>query len=174
MANNDSIKYGELTRRDFVKYSAGTVASVYLTTLNIGCSNSNSTSPQVVQWPISDIVYATAENRILPVPVSANAPQINPKDLALYTQYNYSSHTVGHGLPCTEWDTIAPGYNKSPNAAHQLSFFTITDIHIADKESPVHQRPRQPGTACPFPEGLRPGGSPHRGGPKWLSCLSVD
>ena len=137
MANNDSIKYGELTRRDFVKYSAGTVASIYLTTLNIGCSNSNSASPQVDQWPISDTVYTTAEHQILPVPVSTSAPQINPKDLALYTQYNYSSYTVGQGLPCTVWDTIAPGYNKSPNAAHLLSFFTITDIHIADKESPV-------------------------------------
>ena len=137
MAKNDLIKYGELTRRDFVKYSAGTVASIYLTTLNIGCSNSNSASPQVDQWPISDTVYTTAEHQILPVPVSTSAPQINPKDLALYTQYNYSSYTVGQGLPCTVWDTIAPGYNKSPNAAHLLSFFTITDIHIADKESPV-------------------------------------
>jgi metallophosphoesterase (TIGR03768 family) len=137
MADNDSIKYGELTRRDFVKYSAGTVASIYLTTLNIGCSSSNSTSPQVVQWPISDTVYTTVEHQILPVPVSANAPQINPKDLALYTQYNYSSYTVGQGLSTTVWDTIAPGYNKSPNALHLLSFFTITDIHIADKESPI-------------------------------------
>jgi hypothetical protein len=61
MAKNDLIKYGELTRRDFVKYSAGTVASIYLTTLNIGCSSSNPTSPQVLQWPISDTVFTTVE-----------------------------------------------------------------------------------------------------------------
>jgi len=46
----------------------------------------------------------------------------------------YSSWTAGPGLPSTVWETIA---TKSPHAAHLLSFFTITDIHIADKESPA-------------------------------------
>ena len=32
---------------------------------------------------------------------------------------------------------MAPGYVKAPNAAHLLSFFTMTDVHIADKESPA-------------------------------------
>lgn len=132
MANENPIKFCEITRRDFVKYSAGTVACMYLTTWNIGCSSN--TSQQVVQWPISNTVYTTVDHQILPVPVSASAPQIAPKDLALYTQYNYSSYTVGQGLPCTVWETIAA---KSPNAALLLSFFTITDIHIADKESPA-------------------------------------
>ncbi len=132
MSNEDPIKFCEVTRRDFVKYSAGTVACMYLTTLNIGCSGN--TSSQVVQWPISKTVYTTAEHQVLPVPVSASAPQISPKDLALYTQNNYSSWTVGQALPCTVWETIAP---KASNAALLLSFFTITDIHIADKESPA-------------------------------------
>lgn len=132
MANENPIKFCEITRRDFVKYSAGTVACMYLTTWNIGCSSN--TSQQVVQWPISNTVYTTVDHQILPVPVSASAPQIAPKDLALYTQYNYSSYTLGQGLPCTVWETIAA---KAPNAALLLSFFTITDIHIADKESPA-------------------------------------
>ncbi len=135
MQNDDQKKAGELTRRDFIKYSAGTVACVYLGALNGGCGSTSSTQAQ--QWPIAKEVYTTVEHQILPVPVSASAPQINPKDLALYTHYNYSSWSVGQGLPCTVWDTIAPGYNSAPNAAHLLSFFTITDIHIADKESPA-------------------------------------
>jgi len=130
MTNNDPTKFGEISRRDFVKYSAGTVACVYLTTLNIGCSD----SPQVVKWPISNTVYTTAEHQILPVPLSAGAPQIAPKDLALYSQYNYSSSTRGAGLAHTVWETMA---TKAPNVAHLLSFFTITDVHIADKESPA-------------------------------------
>jgi metallophosphoesterase (TIGR03768 family) len=130
MTNNDPTKFGEISRRDFVKYSAGTVACVYLTTLNIGCSD----SPQVVKWPISNTVYTTAEHQILPVPLSAGAPQIAPKELALYTQYNYSSWTRGTGLAHTVWETMA---TKAPNVAHLLSFFTITDVHIADKESPA-------------------------------------
>ena len=131
MKYNDSSTLGAVTRRDFVKYSAGTVAYIYLTTLNIGCSSSSS---QATQWPIPNTVYTTAEQQILPVPVSAGAPQIAPKDLALYTQYNYSSWTRGTGLAHTVWETIA---TKAPNAAHLLSFFTITDIHITDKESPA-------------------------------------
>jgi len=131
MKYNDSSTLGAVTRRDFVKYSAGTVAYIYLTTLNIGCSSSSS---QATQWPILNTVYTTAEQQILPVPVSAGAPQIAPKDLALYTQYNYSSWTRGTGLAHTVWETIA---TKAPNAAHLLSFFTITDIHITDKESPA-------------------------------------
>ena len=137
MNDKDSKKSGEVTRRDFIKYTAGTVACISLGSLTYGCGSSNtSTASQTVTWPISSDVYTTAERQLLPVPVSASAPQINPKDLALYTQYNYSSYTVGKGLACTVWDTIAPGYNKSPNAALLLSFFTITDVHIADKESP--------------------------------------
>ncbi len=136
MAKDLSTIFRELTRRDFVKYSAGAVACIYMGKVNIGCSSS-ATNPPIVQWPISNDVYTTVEHQILPVPVSASAPKIYPKDLALYTQYNYSSWTLGQGLPCTVWDTITPDYNKSPNVAHLLSFFTISDVHIADKESPA-------------------------------------
>ena len=102
-----------------------------------GCGGGNTTSSQVLQWNISQGVFTTAERQILPVSVSASAPNIAPKDLALYSQNNYSSWSVGLGLPHTVWDTIAPGHNNSPNAAHLLSFFTITDVHISDKESPA-------------------------------------
>lgn len=130
MTDNNAIKGGELSRRDFIKYTAGTAACMYLTTLNIGCSSSS--SPQVTRWPISNTVYTTAEQQVLPVPISG--PLIAPKDLALYKQYNYSSWTRGTGLPHTVWETLA---TKAPNVAHLLSFFTITDVHIADKESPA-------------------------------------
>lgn len=131
MTNNDPTMSGAVTRRDFVKYSAGTVACMYLATLNIGCSSS---TEQVVQWPISNTVYTTAEHQILPVPVAAGAPLIAPRELTRYSQYNYSSWAVGPGLPCTVWETIA---TKAPTAALLLSFFTITDVHITDKESPA-------------------------------------
>ena len=44
MANDDSTKIGKLTRRDFVKYSAGTVACLYLGALNSGCGGGTSTT----------------------------------------------------------------------------------------------------------------------------------
>jgi metallophosphoesterase (TIGR03768 family) len=133
----DSTFNSTVTRREFIKVSAGTVACISLSPMLFGCGSSNTTNSQVLQWQISQDVFTTAERQILPVPVSASAPKIAPKDLALYSRNNYSSWSVGQGLPHTVWDTIAPGYNNSPNAALLLSFFAITDVHIADKESPA-------------------------------------
>jgi metallophosphoesterase (TIGR03768 family) len=130
-------KIGKLTRRDFVKYSAGTVACIYLGTLTTGCGG-NSSSTKAVQWTISDNVSTTAQQQVLPVPVSASAPQLNPRDIELYSEFGYTAWQPGPPLPHTVWNTImANGYVKAPNAAHLLSFFTMTDVHIADKESPA-------------------------------------
>ena len=126
-----------VTRRDFMKYTAGTVACLYLGTMTTGCGG-NTTSTQAVKWTISKDVFTTAQQQILPVPVSASAPQINPRDLTLYSEFGYDAWHVGPGLPSTVWNTImAPGYVKAPNVARLLSFFSITDIHITDKESPA-------------------------------------
>lgn len=136
--NNDLCMVRGITRRDFMKYTAGTVACLYLDTLLTGCGGGNNTSrTQFVQWPISNEVFTTAQRQILPLPVSANAPQINPRDLELYSEFGYDAWQMGPGLPHTLWNTIAPDYNGAPNVARLLSFFTITDIHIADKESPA-------------------------------------
>lgn len=130
--NDDLKKSSELTRREFVKCFAGTTAYMSFASFSLPGPLFLLTHKQ--RWPIASDVYTTAERQILPKPVSASTPPIDPKDLALY--YNYSSWTVGQGLSCTVWKTFVPGYN-STNAALLLSFFTITDIHIADKESPA-------------------------------------
>ena len=79
--NDDSKQIGKLTRRDFVKYSAGTVACIYLGALTTGCGGGNTAGTQVVRWTISKDVFTTAQQQILPVPVSASAPQLNPRDI---------------------------------------------------------------------------------------------
>jgi metallophosphoesterase (TIGR03768 family) len=135
MVSDDPNKNNNLTRREFVKCLAGT--ATYMSFAAPIMPDHYFRPPSTQGWPISRNVYTTELHQILPVPVSATDPQINPKDLELYTQYNYSSWTVGEGLPCTVWDTIAPDYNNSPKDTHLLSFFTITDVHIADKESPA-------------------------------------
>jgi len=127
-----------VTRRDFMKYTAGTVACISLGTLTYGCGSGNTTSTQAVKWTISKDVFTTVQQQILPVPVSASAPQINPRDLTLYSEFGYDAWHVGPELPITPWTTImAPGYVNAPNVARLLSFFTITDVHITDKESPA-------------------------------------
>jgi len=139
LVSDDARKIGKLTRRDFVKYSAGTIAYIYLGTLTTGCGGgSNTAATQVVKWPISKNVFTTAQQQVLPVPVSASAPVLNPRDIELYSEFGYTAWQVGPPLSHTVWNTImAPGYVNAPNAARLLSFFTMTDIHIADKESPA-------------------------------------
>ena len=79
MAENDSKKgceiptdgvfemFRAITRRDFLKYSAGTAAGLYLGALNTGCvggggEESNSSAPDVAAWGlITAPVYGTSE-----------------------------------------------------------------------------------------------------------------
>lgn len=139
----------EVTRRDFMKYSAGTVTCMYLGVFTTGCSGTSTTAGiQATRWPIAKDVFTTTQQQILPVPVSASAPQINPKDVALYSEFGYDAWHVGPGVPHTVWNTIAPDHTNATTAAHLLSFFAITDIHIADKESPA--QPLYIGWMAPF------------------------
>jgi metallophosphoesterase (TIGR03768 family) len=125
-----------LTRREFMKYSAGAAAFVSLGFLT-ACGNSGSGSP-VLEWPIADEVYTTAELQILPVALSGDTPQISPNQVSQFAQYGYSFWQTGSGLDHELRDELAPGYDPdATGAARLLSFFTISDIHIADKESPA-------------------------------------
>jgi metallophosphoesterase (TIGR03768 family) len=72
----------------------------------------------------------------MPVAVS-NPVVIAVNDLPAYRQYGYSAWTIGAGVPCTKRTDIAADYAGAPNAARLLTFFTMSDIHIADKESPA-------------------------------------
>ena len=137
---SDSKQCLRLTRRNFVKYSAGTIAGIYLGALTAGCAdgNRNTTHTQAVQWPIEKEVFTTAQQQILPAAISDGTPEINPSDLTLYSEYGYSDWETGPGLPHTlRLDLMASDYVEALNSVRILSFFAMTDIHIADKESPV-------------------------------------
>ena len=88
-------------------------------------------------WPIAKDVYTTAERQILPVSVSPTAAHINPGDVAHYAEYGYSAWSAGPGLPYAKRTELAPAYTDAANAARLLSFFTMSDIHLTDKESPA-------------------------------------
>ena len=97
----------------------------------------DTTSPQIVQWPIANEVFTTAERQILPIGLTADMPQVNPADVSLYGQFGYTAWQAGGGLPYEKRVELAPSYTGAANAARLLSFFSITDVHIADKESPA-------------------------------------
>jgi metallophosphoesterase (TIGR03768 family) len=83
-------------------------------------------------------VYTTLDRTIIP-DVATTPPIIPVNDPADFAKYGYGKWHYGPGLPCQKrLDLMPAGYGtKSVQpAARLLRFFTITDIHITDKESP--------------------------------------
>lgn len=104
-------------------------------TLQLASCGGGSSDPTPLQWPIGP-VYTTVDQTVVPVAVN-NAVPIGVDDVPAYSQYGYSAWATGPGIPCTKMTDIAPNYAGAANAARLLTFFTMSDIHIADKESPA-------------------------------------
>ena len=113
----------------------GVIAALTLNLLLTACGG-DSNSQQPTEWPIAADVYTTAEQQILPRFLPLGWPIIEPREVHLYEQYLYSKWDTGPGLSHERRTDLATG-NTAGNAARLLSFFTMTDIHIADKESPA-------------------------------------
>lgn len=123
--------------------SAITVAVV----MSLSACGSGSSTPSPLEWPIATDVFTTAQQQIRPVAVAADTTKINPADVSLYKLYGYSNWLAAPG---TNYGTdannpqthekrteLAPAYAGAANVARLLSFFSMTDIHISDKESPA-------------------------------------
>jgi metallophosphoesterase (TIGR03768 family) len=83
-------------------------------------------------------VLTTIDRTIVPdfVPV---IPAVRIDDPANFAKYGYGTWHWGPGIPCQKRIDLMPsGYDYATvaQAAQLLRFFTITDIHITDKESP--------------------------------------
>ncbi len=95
----------------------------------------------------SCIAVTTAQQQILPTRVPADTPQIRPSDVPLYGYYGYSAWQTGPGTnysqdpddpqPYQKRTELAPAYTGARNAGRLLSFFSLSDVHITDKESPA-------------------------------------
>jgi metallophosphoesterase (TIGR03768 family) len=115
----------------------GLAVASALQTQPVLCEEAGANGLSVTGWPIASEVFTTAERQILPRALPAGTPPVNPAEVAKYGQYGYSAWEVGPGLPHEKRTELAPGYNGAPVTARLMSFFAITDIHIADKESPA-------------------------------------
>ena len=138
----------EFNRREFIKtisigLSALPAVGLGIGTLQLtGCGGSVTPPqppplPQTVRWPIASSVYTTAQQQVLPVAVPATALQINPGDVAQYAPNGYSTWKLGGPLSWIVRKDLAPGYTGAPNVARLLYYYAMSDIHIADKESPA-------------------------------------
>lgn len=101
-----------------------------------GCGNKDGGQPAQGS-PIDSTALTTLQRTIVPGPKPSVAIRLD--ELSQYKQYGYGNWTYGSGLPYEKRLDIMPaGYNGSAvaNKTKLLNFFTITDIHITDKESP--------------------------------------
>ena len=91
-------------------------------------------------YPIDFPVYTTVERTVIPVPVPATSPALYPYQVANYTEYGYGAWQFGEGLKYERrLDLMPAGYPNTSGASTTplLRFFSMSDIHITDKETPA-------------------------------------
>lgn len=159
--SNNQEKGSGISRRNFMKYSAGTVAYISLGSLNYGCGSSSST--QVAGQPIDSTVVKTTERMIAFPYTPASTPatpgtmpfpadplqspnggdaltwdkldQIPEYDRLGYGKWAY----INWPLPVVpRLDIMPPSYSAASvtKKTRLLNFFAMTDIHLTDKEAP--------------------------------------
>ena len=132
----DPISSNNVSRRRFIEVSVGAVASVSLSSLMSGCGGSIQSEGG---YPISPEVYTTRQRAIEPDSVPSDANTISPWDPSQFKQNGYGLWHYVPGIDHGKDPRIMPaGYDVSSaaNTASLLSFFTLADPHVYDKESP--------------------------------------
>lgn len=126
-----------LSRREILKYSAGTLGSVSLTSLTFGCASVGSASVQ--RYPIDSKVATTAQ-RMISFPMNVSGLAITELDrVAQYSALGYGQWAYAAALPVVQrTDIMRTGYSNPSPARNRkfVNFFAFTDIHITDKEAP--------------------------------------
>ena len=93
-----------------------------------------------VHSPVASPVPTTAQRTIVPDPIASDAPKVLPHELSRYEQAGYGTWSYGPGLQHERrLDLMPAGYDGASvtSVAKLLRFFAITDIHIADVQSPA-------------------------------------
>lgn len=91
-------------------------------------------------WPIDSNVSTTLDKTVVPVAVPSTSPMVLPNDISKYSQYGYGIWKTGKGLEFERrLDLMPAGYNDLTvkNSATLLHFFTMSDIHLIDIQSPA-------------------------------------
>ncbi|MEQ8224924.1 MAG: TIGR03768 family metallophosphoesterase, partial [Candidatus Eremiobacterota bacterium] len=90
-------------------------------------------------YPIDPDVFTTRQRVIVPDSVPSGTNTIFPWEPSKFKENGYGTWHYEAGIDYGKDPNIMPaGYNSASvtNTARLLNFFTITDIHISDKESP--------------------------------------
>jgi len=133
-----------LSRRVFLKYCVGSAAALGLELSPLGPLEkvlaSGGGSPIIVpSYPIASDVFTTLQKTVAPDSPSGSE-KIRPGEVSKYKQNGYGIWHYGPGIDLVKRLDLMPADYSSASAvktARLLNFFTITDIHITDKESPA-------------------------------------
>ena len=91
------------------------------------------------EYPIASEVYTTRQRTIVPDSVTSDTNTCYPWEPSHFLEHGYGRWHYGSGIDYGKDRGIMPaGYDVSSvtHAASLLSFFTMSDIHVYDKESP--------------------------------------
>jgi metallophosphoesterase (TIGR03768 family) len=140
-----------VSRRRFLKYCAGSAAALGLEFSSLGPLGRKALAAGGnPSYPISTDVQTTLVRTVIASttpPLGPNAT-VYPCEISLYTQNEYGewlqdSEGFPAGPPCPyceiDMDTgdVTTPSVPDPLATQLLSFFTMSDLHICDKESPA-------------------------------------
>ena len=99
------------------------------------------TAALVLMWlPVSGrgVELGTRQQTILPSAVAPETPPVAPSNAAAYLTSAYGQWDWGQGTNEGRRLSLMPeGYTGTNHAARLLSFFTLADVHMTDKESPA-------------------------------------
>ena len=100
----------------------------------------------------------TRQRTIIPLNIPPGTPGIAPSNVSQYASSGYGAWNWGPGTTEGRKVLTPAEYTGATNTARLLSFFSMSDIHITDKESPA-QVPYMGWSAVfgqPGPGGLNP------------------
>lgn len=172
----------KVLRRDFLKYCTGFAAALGLKFPALGTLEkvlAAGGTPTAPTYPISEDIYTTLERTVNPFdsppgsfpPQPGYKPTIPPCDISEYAANSYGewNYEVAAGdvpvvpylcpdiqNPTQNPPVIVPSVTDPSQCATLLTFFTMSDVHICDKESPArtvffgYEYPKIPGgsSAC--------------------------
>ena len=144
MANDDAKKNdsgisGELSRRNFLNYSAVLLGSWSASSLTFGAVNPGKKKTKIQKYPISPNVITTLQGMLSFPKTLPGLSKSQICQLEHYGKFGYGEWTMGSSLPLVPRTDLMPANYSKPTAARKakfINFFTFSDIHITDKEAP--------------------------------------
>jgi len=95
---------------------------------------------QLEGYPIASDVFTTLQRTVVPDSIPSGSEAVLPYEISKFKKNGYGNWSYGPGIASVKRLDIMPtNYSgKSVNDTEKLlNFFTITDIHITDKETPA-------------------------------------